>query len=126
MCHNDWGPTNAVFRNGMPYAIIDFDTIMPGLRLWDLGYSAFVWLDLGNSDYDGEMQIRRLSIFADAYDLPICSAAQLAAYAIARQTTLAATAAAQGKKEMADWARTAADWTVSNVAALILPSGYGR
>lgn len=40
ICHNDWGPPNAVFQNERPWGMIDFDTIAPGLRLWDLGYSA--------------------------------------------------------------------------------------
>ena len=64
ICHNDWGPPNAVFRGGLPYGIIDFDTIAPGLRLWDLGYSSFSWLDLGNPDYTGKEQLRRLFVFA--------------------------------------------------------------
>lgn len=29
ICHNDWGPTNTVFRDGLPYGIIDFDTVAP-------------------------------------------------------------------------------------------------
>ncbi len=119
MCHNDWGPPNAVFRDGLPYGMIDFDTIAPGLRLWDLGYSAFAWLDLGDPDYTADEQQRRLSIFADAYDLPNCSASRIAAYAVARQRALATSAEARGKAEMASWARSAAAWTVANLAGLL-------
>lgn len=119
MCHNDWGPPNAVFRDGLPYGMIDFDTIAPGLRLWDLGYSAFAWLDLGDPDYSGEEQHRRLSVFAGAYDLPNCSASQIAVHAVARQTALATSAEARGKVEMARWARSAAAWTVENLTGLL-------
>ena len=124
ICHNDWGPSNAVFRDGLPFGIIDFDTIAPGLRLWDLGYSAWLWLDIGNSDYSADEQLRRLMVFADAYDSPACSAAQISAYAVARQTALAARGRAQGQTEMAAWAAAAAAWTVVNIAERLLPTGF--
>lgn len=123
ICHNDWGPPNAVFRDGLPYGIIDFDTIAPGLRLWDLGYSAFTWLDLGDSAYSGDEQIRRLSVFAAGYGLPSCPVAQIAAHAVARQTALAISGRAQGKIEMAEWASASATWTVLNVTRRLLPTG---
>lgn len=122
ICHNDWAPPNAVFRNGMPYGLIDFDTIAPGLRLWDLGYSAFTWLDLGNPEYTPEEQHRRLSVFATAYDLPRCSAPQIAVYAVARQTALRTWAEERGDAAMASWAGSAASWTVSNITERLLPT----
>lgn len=125
MCHNDWGPPNGVFRDGMPYGLIDFDTIMPGLRLWDLGYTAFSWLDLGNADdYTGAEQIRRLTLFAEGYELPACSPPQIAAYALARQTRLASWARHRGMLEMADWAASAAAWTALHVTEQLLPTGF--
>ncbi|WP_117196396.1 phosphotransferase enzyme family protein [Rhizobium terrae] len=124
MCHNDWGPSNAVFRDGVPYGIIDFDTVTPGPRLWDLGYSAFAWLDLGSPDYTGEEQVRRLAVFADGYGKPDCSAAQVAVYAVARQTALASWARARGDTEMTEWATAAALWTARNVTEQLLPTGY--
>ena len=123
ICHNDWGPPNAIFRDGLPCGIIDFDTLAPGLRLWDLGYSAFSWLDLGNPDYAGEEQVRRLGVFAAGYDVPGCSPAPIAAFAIARQTALASWGRIQNKHDMADWAAQAADWTVRNIAPRLLPDG---
>ncbi len=124
ICHNDWGPPNAVFRHGLPYGIIDFDTIRPGLRLWDLGYSAFAWLDLGKPDYAGDEQVRRLFVLAEGYGMPECSAAQIAAYAVARQTALSNWGKVQGKTEMAEWAASAASWTVLNVTEQLLPTNY--
>ncbi|MCB1494245.1 MAG: phosphotransferase [Bauldia sp.] len=123
MCHNDWGPTNTVFRDDLPYGLIDFDTLAPGLRLRDLGYSAFLWLDLGNPDYSGEEQVRRLTVFADGYGSPDCTVAEIAVFAVARQTALASRGRAEGKTGMAEWAAAAAAWTVANVTARLTPAG---
>ena len=111
ICHNDWGPPNAVFRDGLPYGIIDFDTLAPGLRLWDLGYSAFSWLDLGNPDYKAAEQVRRLAVFSKGYGL-------------AWQTALAVSAGARGKADIAEWAASAATWTVLNITERLMPTGY--
>jgi Ser/Thr protein kinase RdoA (MazF antagonist) len=124
MCHNDWGPTNAVFRDSLPCGLIDFDTVAPGIRLWDLGYSAFAWLDLGNSDYTGDEQIRRLSVMADAYGMPGYRAAQIAVHAVARQTALAVSGRVHGQAGMANWAASAASWTILNVTERLSPTGY--
>ncbi len=122
VCHNDWGPLNAVFRDGLPYGLIDFDTIAPGFRLWDLGYSAFGWLDLGNDDYRGEEQIRRLAVFAAGYGLDRCSPAQIAVHALARQTALAASGRRRGMAAMAEWAETCASWTATHVVERLQPT----
>jgi Ser/Thr protein kinase RdoA (MazF antagonist) len=121
MCHNDWGPPNAVFRDGLPYGIIDFDAVAPGLRLWDLGYSAWTWLDIGNPDYASGEQLRRLAIFAAAYDLPSCSVDSIVAFVLTRQTTLAALAKSRGETEIAMWANSAAEWTVANITDRLMP-----
>lgn len=43
VCHHDCGPNHVVFRDGLPYAFIDFDTAAPGLPLEDVGYMAWTW-----------------------------------------------------------------------------------
>lgn len=123
MCHNDWGPPNAVFVDGMPVGIIDFDTLRPGLRLWDLGYSASSWLDLGDDAYSGAEQIRRLRVFAHGYGADKCSAEEIAVFAVARQTALAAAGRARGQCDLADWAEKIAAWTVTNVIEHLSPTG---
>jgi hypothetical protein len=50
-CHNDLSPCNTVFRDRRPVAFIDFDAAAPGSRAWDLGYAAWLWLDLGNPEH---------------------------------------------------------------------------
>lgn len=67
-CHNDLSPCNAVFRDGVPVALIDFDNAAEGERMFDLGYAAWLWLDIGNeADYSHAEQLRRLRLFAAAY-----------------------------------------------------------
>jgi Phosphotransferase enzyme family len=68
VCHNDLSPCNFVFQKGRPTAIIDFDAAAPGPRLHDLGYAAWMWLDLGNDDIDLDRQRHRLKVFSSAYD----------------------------------------------------------
>lgn len=122
VCHNDWGPPNAVFRDGLPCGIIDFDAAAPGLRLWDLGYSAWTWLDIGDADYSADEQLRRLAVFADGYGVPDCTPSRIAPHIVARQTTLATRGKAIGQMEMARWAATAAEWTVRNNVERLLPT----
>jgi hypothetical protein len=117
LCHNDFGPPNAVFRDGVPYALIDFDTIAPGSRIWDIGYSALSWLDLGNTDYSGDEQCRRLTVFFESYDLPGCKAIDIADSAIKRAKELSARAKREGNMALAGWAASVADWTASNLPA---------
>ncbi|PDT30771.1 hypothetical protein CO660_05345 [Rhizobium sp. L9] len=58
VCHNDLSPCNFVFRSGRPVAVIDFDSASPGLRMHDLGYAAWMWLDLGDEDIEPDLQRR--------------------------------------------------------------------
>lgn len=125
-CHNDWAPTNTVFLAEDPVGMIDFDTAQPGERLWDAGYSAFTWLDLGNEDYSADEQIRRLGVFADGYDWAGCTVNQLAIHALARQATLATSSRARGKIDIADWASNCTRWTALNIVERLLPTGYSH
>ncbi len=123
ICHNDFGPPNAVFSGGLPWAMIDFDTAAPGTRLWDLGYSAFSWLDLGDREYSGPEQIRRLRLFTSAYGHAACTPELVAVHAVARQTSLAAHGRRIGDAAMADWAAACGAWTAERVLEAMLPTG---
>jgi Ser/Thr protein kinase RdoA (MazF antagonist) len=39
--HNDFGPSNLVWREELPKGIIDYDNAAPGSRVDDLGYAAW-------------------------------------------------------------------------------------
>lgn len=85
ICHNDLSPCNFVFRDGEPVGIIDFDEAAPGRRLQDLGYAAFLWLNLGTDGAPVPEQARRMSLFCHAYGIdagPEVVAATIAAVAL--------------------------------------------
>ena len=44
ICHNEVFPSNTVFRDGVPVALIDWDIAAPGPRAWDLGWTAWRWV----------------------------------------------------------------------------------
>lgn len=74
MCHGDFAPYNITFVDGRVYGIIDFDTVHPGPRIWDVAYAAYRWIPFvsrGNPDYyyNLEDQICRLGLFADIHGL---------------------------------------------------------
>jgi len=102
-CHNDLSPCNTVFRQGEPYGFIDFDAAAPGTRAWDVGYAAWLWLDLGNDDYSHDTQIRRLTLFVNAYGSPL-ETRQVAFAALDRQALLESEGVRTGRIEMAKWA----------------------
>jgi len=67
VCHGDASPCNCVFQDGGPIAFIDFDAAHPGQRRDDVGYAAWLWLDLGNEDLAPAEQGRRVGEFVAAY-----------------------------------------------------------
>ncbi|MEV6152105.1 phosphotransferase [Nonomuraea sp. NPDC052129] len=74
VCHSDIAPYNCVYRDGLPVALIDFDTAHPGPRLWDVAYAAYRFVPLsavGNGEAVTSVteQARRLRLLADAYGL---------------------------------------------------------
>jgi len=103
-CHNDLSPCNTVFRDGEPYGLIDFDAAAPGTRVWDIGYAAWLWLDLGNEQaYAPEEQIRRLNLFVASYGEPLDTPA-VAHAALDRQALLQVEGVRAAKPEMVKWA----------------------
>ena len=85
VCHNDLSPCNFVFRDRAPRAIIDFDAAQPGTRLHDLGYAAWLWLDIGSDGISAAEQSRRLNIFSAAYGFSSSNDSALIANILVRQ-----------------------------------------
>jgi len=56
ICHGDPAPDNYVLRDGMPFALIDFDGAHPGKREEDVGYAAWMWLHIGDHKVAPEVQ----------------------------------------------------------------------
>jgi hypothetical protein len=69
VCHGDPSPCNCVFVDGVPMAFIDFDGAHPGTRLEDIGYAAWLWLDIGNDDLSADVQGQRVAEFFQSYGL---------------------------------------------------------
>lgn len=123
MCHNDWTPANTVLFDNLPAGMIDFDTAAPGTRLWDVVFSIWTWLDLGDTDYSAAEQIRRIVLFCDAYDHPSCTLLNVAGYLPARQAGVARWAEQRGMADGALWARQCLNWTLQHITEPIHPSG---
>lgn len=95
MCHGDFAPYNITFVDGCVYGIIDFDTLHPGPRIWDVAYAVYRWIPFvspTNPDYYYNLneQIRRLKLFVDNYDLMNCEREQLPNMIIDRISSLVA------------------------------------
>ena len=72
ICHNDWSPWNALFRDGEVVALLDWDLAGPGSRLWDVANAAYCWAPLIAGAHVGfapAESARRLRLFCDAYGL---------------------------------------------------------
>jgi hypothetical protein len=123
-CHNDLSPCNTVFRDGSPVAFIDFDAAAPGSRAYDLGYAAWLWLDLGNVDRSATEQIRRLRVFLAAYG-SAPSEAEVIDALLVRQSILIAEGARTGNLAMRDWAAKCQDWTLHQMLTASLTARRG-
>ncbi len=116
VCHNDLSPCNFVFRANAPVAMIDFDASAPGSRAHDLGYAAWLWLDLGSPEISALDQARRLATFLEAYGAP--SPDPILAAMLERQIKLARQGQKFGDDSMAEWAVNCNDWTRQNLQIL--------
>jgi hypothetical protein len=74
ICHSDVAPYNAVYRDGRPVALIDFDHAGPGPRLHDVAYAVYRFAPLASDascrDFGWQAppdRIARARAFVDAY-----------------------------------------------------------
>ena len=71
ICHNDWSPWNALFRDEQLALMLDWDLAGPGSRLWDIGNAAASWVTLFSASrlFSLAERAQRLRLFCDAYGL---------------------------------------------------------
>lgn len=112
VCHNDLSPCNFVFNDGVPRAIIDFDTAAPGNRAWDLGYALWLWLDIGNPKLSARHQSRRLTEFLEAYGYDQRQEVLVAMKE--RQITLERNCNNDRWRPTSNWARSCRNWLELN------------
>lgn len=72
MCHGDFAPYNVTIVNNEAVGIIDFDTLHPGAKMWDIAYAIYRWVPLknpNNPDFHGNLKeyIRKAKLFLDTY-----------------------------------------------------------
>jgi Ser/Thr protein kinase RdoA (MazF antagonist) len=123
VCHGDASPCNCVFVGGVPEAFIDFDDAHPGSRLQDLGYAAWLWIDIGNSDLSVESQGQRVAEFFTNYGL---SAEEAVPAIIAAQIALARRTNVVGVRE---WSNSCRAWVERNrneLSAAIAAQKFAR
>jgi len=118
VCHNDLSPCNFVFRGGIPVAIIDFDAASFGRRVYDLGYAAWLWLQLGDEEISPEVQRDRLQVFVGAYG-PHLILREVVDAALLRQAVLVQESERIGNREMRAWADAAKRWTTERLLPLM-------
>jgi aminoglycoside phosphotransferase (APT) family kinase protein len=117
ICHNDLSPCNFVFSAGVPIALIDFDAAAPGSRAQDLGYAAWLWLDLGSAEIAAAEQRRRLALFLKAYGTDDCRL--VLAAMLTRQAFLVGQGRRLGDHAMTRWAADCLEWTQRNEKVLV-------
>lgn len=68
LVHGDPGPFNVIMAEGMPVALIDWDSVHPGDPMEDVGYAGWTWCIQAVGNVPVEDQARRLRLLADGYD----------------------------------------------------------
>ncbi|WP_328291347.1 phosphotransferase [Kineococcus sp. NBC_00420] len=94
--HHDLSPWNLLFRGRQVVGIIDWDTIAPSNRMWDLAFAAYqlvplyppAWLDVFGWPAEPDRR-RRLHLLANTYGLG-AQPAELIDLALVRLASLAA------------------------------------
>jgi aminoglycoside phosphotransferase (APT) family kinase protein len=72
MCHGDLAPYNTALEGKRVVGLIDFDTLHPGSRIWDLSYALYRWIPLMSQDNPENFgtrsdKSRRIELFFDTY-----------------------------------------------------------
>lgn len=67
VCHGDYGPWNIVWRDGLPFALIDFDNVHAGDPADDVAYALRVFLGYGLVDAEPQALSLRTSVMLEAY-----------------------------------------------------------
>lgn len=84
-CHFDCGPYNAIFRDGLPVAWIDFDMAAPGRAIDDLAYLLWMWSISSQANRAPlAAQCRQAALAARHYGLASAERAGLVAAIIGR------------------------------------------
>lgn len=109
ICHNDWSPWNALFREGQLSVMLDWDLAGPGSRLWDVTNAGYCWGSINSESklFGPAEQARRLRLFCDAYGLRersgVLSTLRLRIEHVARFIEAQALSGDQGFAQLVRW-----------------------
>jgi Ser/Thr protein kinase RdoA (MazF antagonist) len=67
ICHGDFGPWNIVWREGMPFAVIDFDDVHAGEAAEDVAYALRMFVGYGFAAGEPAELARRTGVALGAY-----------------------------------------------------------
>lgn len=67
ICHGDFGPWNIVWRDGLPFAVIDFDNVYRGDAADDVAYALRMFIGYAFAAADPPELVRRTRVALDAY-----------------------------------------------------------
>lgn len=74
ICHGDFGPWNIVWRNGLPFAVIDFDNVYRGDVADDVAYALRMFIGYGFARAAPAELVRRtqaaLHAYGASFDVP--------------------------------------------------------
>jgi len=113
VCHNDLSPCNFMFRNGLPYAVFDWDAAQTGDPLDDVAYAAWMWCDIGNADNTPADAGHKIKVLLDAYGLPNKTRARLIEHIHAQMRRVALSAFAAHTPQWdacGQWAEACDKW----------------
>jgi hypothetical protein len=86
ICHGDFGPWNIVWRDGMPFAVIDFDSVYLGDPADDVAYALRMFVGYGFAAAEPVELVRRtrvaLTAYGASFDVPVILARE---YALAEE-----------------------------------------
>jgi aminoglycoside phosphotransferase (APT) family kinase protein len=74
ICHNDLSPYNAIWRDGLPRAFVDWDLASPGPPMWDIADAAWRFIPVSpdverSRRATAATKATRLTLLCDAYGL---------------------------------------------------------
>jgi tRNA A-37 threonylcarbamoyl transferase component Bud32 len=67
ICHGDFGPWNVVWRDGLPFAVIDFDSTYPSDAADDVAYALRMFIGYGFASAEPRELVRRTRVALQAY-----------------------------------------------------------
>jgi aminoglycoside phosphotransferase (APT) family kinase protein len=67
ICHGDFGPWNIVWRQGLPFGVLDFDNAYPGDAADDVAYALRMFISYGFAPAPGDELVRQTRAALQAY-----------------------------------------------------------